>query len=140
MKLMQSWGISGKKAGKGYLHLGAPSASSGRYDMMGWESISGSSGCIDQREGTSRTRVSDRGFSMKTPRGRLSQTQPPGRGIMSAVIAAVINIWGVPCLNVGIIKASALQDNAPSIRVLEKVVFVVVRNVGSGGGVHESEL
>lgn len=46
-----------------------------------------------------------------------------GKGIMTAVIKAVIDEWAVPRMNARVIKASAYADNRASVRVFEKNGF-----------------
>ncbi|PKX95579.1 GNAT family N-acetyltransferase [Aspergillus novofumigatus IBT 16806] len=46
-----------------------------------------------------------------------------GKGIMTAVIKAVIEEWAVPRMNARVIKASAYADNRASMRVFEKNGF-----------------
>ncbi|GFF22558.1 putative ribosomal-protein-alanine acetyltransferase [Aspergillus udagawae] len=46
-----------------------------------------------------------------------------GKGIMTAVIKAVVEEWAVPRMNARVIKASAYADNRASMRVFEKNGF-----------------
>ncbi|KAF7165390.1 hypothetical protein CNMCM5623_009555 [Aspergillus felis] len=46
-----------------------------------------------------------------------------GKGIMTAVIKAVVEEWAVPRMNARVIKASAYAENRASMRVFEKNGF-----------------
>lgn len=46
-----------------------------------------------------------------------------GRGIMTCVVRTALQDWGVPRMNIRILKASALVGNAGSLKVLEKNNF-----------------
>ncbi|KAJ5624793.1 hypothetical protein N7510_001102 [Penicillium lagena] len=61
-----------------------------------------------------------------------------GRGIMTYAMRTVLQDWGVPRMNIKILKASAFVENKGSLRVFEKNNFEVVCTLKDWAPISES--